>query len=108
MRIWGTLPGERIAVRGVARAAIAGAKREELMQEALHVVLSSGLADRAGVWMEAPNSAAAEEGLASFPGMVAERGREEASAEWARLSMEAPVLRELLKSGRSVEQNLER
>src|SRR2546423_13238414 len=51
MRVWGK-PSEAVVRLGVARAAVAGAKRQELMQEALQTVLSSDLVDRGGGWVE--------------------------------------------------------
>src|SRR2546423_2735520 len=107
MRVWGK-PSEAVVRLGVARAAVAGAKRQELMQEALQAVLSSDLVDRAGVWMEADAHVPSfEPGMSSdFRGIVADRNGEAVPPECARLPYEAPTLRELLETRKSIEQDV--
>ena len=71
MRVWGKLGSERKEVRGVARAILAGASRQELVAEAVRALLAEGNADRIGVWLEANEEVAADaQGIASFRGMV--------------------------------------
>jgi signal transduction histidine kinase/CheY-like chemotaxis protein len=106
MRVWGKPPSEGKRWKGVVRAALTGATRQELMQEALQTILSSGLADRAGVWMESSDSASIEAESADFQGLVADRHGSTIPAEWARWSREAPILRELLKFGKTIERDL--
>jgi hypothetical protein len=108
MSIWGKKKQEdRAPEKGVARAAVEGASREELMREAMRILSKDSDADRLGVWLE-PQPAQKEE--AAFPltfrGMIWERGVEATPAEWARLSPEFPLPQELF-TGKSVEQDLE-
>jgi signal transduction histidine kinase/ActR/RegA family two-component response regulator len=107
MRVWGKLPSQETQRKGVSRAALAGATRQQLMQEALHTVLSGSLIDRAGVWMESSDPVSLEaESTADFHGLVADRHGLTIPAEWARWSREAPIFRELLKSGKTIERDV--
>ena len=106
MPIWGKKkPEDRPPEKGVARAAAEGASREELMREAMRVLSKHSDADRLGVWLE-PQLGQKEETSfpPSFRGMIWERGVEATPAEWARLSQEFPLPRELF-TGKSVEQD---
>ncbi len=106
MPIWGKKkPEDSPPEKGVARAAAEGASREELMREAMRVLSKHSDADRLGVWLE-PQLGQKEETSfpPSFRGMIWERGVEATPAEWARLSQEFPLPRELF-TGKSVEQD---
>jgi signal transduction histidine kinase/CheY-like chemotaxis protein len=94
--------------KGVARAAVGGASREELVREALHRMSLETSADRFGVWIE-PQPAHREDSSfpLSFRGAIWEKGVEATPAEWARLSPEFPLPEELF-AGKSVEQDLEK
>ncbi len=106
MRVWGKLGSERTKVRGVARAILAGASRQELAAEAVRALLAEGNADRVGVWIEANEEVAADaQGIASFRGVVADADGAAIPGEWSRLSP-ATLPRELLMGLQSVEQEL--
>ncbi len=106
MRVWGKLGSERKEVRGVARAILAGASRQELVAEAVRALLAEGNADRIGVWLEANEEVAADaQGIASFRGMVGDADGAAIPGEWSRLSP-AALPRKLLMGLQSVEQEL--
>jgi signal transduction histidine kinase/FixJ family two-component response regulator len=108
MQIWGKKKqGDRPPEKGVARAAIEGASRQELVREAIRMLSKESDADRLGVWIE-PQSAQMEETSfpLSFRGKVWEKGVEATPSEWARLSPEFPLPQELF-AGKSVEQDLD-
>jgi signal transduction histidine kinase/ActR/RegA family two-component response regulator len=88
--------------RGVARATVLGAAREELMRETIHALAITGLADRIGVWLERDTDAAEV-----FRGLVWEKNEDQTPGEWERLSLQSPGLHDLLTAGRSVEQELD-
>ena len=93
--------------RGVARAAVEGASREELMREALHTLAKDSRADRIGVWLEpSPATAADLHGPTCLRGLIWEPGAQSTPAEWERLSLEAPLPQDLLAGAKSVEQEL--
>src|SRR5947207_14839310 len=84
MRIWrkkaDTAPGRR----GVARAALDGAPREELLQEALKILVEQGHASRIGAWLEAEKEVAAQnENIAAFRGSVWDHGDRETPQQGA-------------------------
>jgi len=107
MRIWGKTAEKESSGRGVARAALDGASRQELLQEALKALSRHGPTDRVGVWLEPDaNESLQNENLAGFHGMVWDRGNRETPQEWARLSVEPPLPEELLLRGETVEQDL--
>jgi signal transduction histidine kinase/CheY-like chemotaxis protein len=94
--------------RGVARAALEGASREELLQEAVWALAREGNADRIGVWLKAqPGMGPQGEVPAGFHGLVWDRENAETPKEWTNLSVEPPLPEELLFRGKSVEQDLE-
>ncbi len=106
MRVWGKLGSERTEVRGVARAILAGALRQELVTEAVRALLAEGNSDRIGVWIEANEEVAADaQGIASFRGIVADADGAAIPGAWSRLSP-AALPRELLMGLQSVEQEL--
>jgi PAS domain S-box-containing protein len=107
MRAWGKRAADGLAGRSVARAATAGATRQELVKEAVAFLLANTGADRIGVWIEAQDAGITEgRGSAAFRGLVADRGSETTFAEWEKLSPEAPLPAELLDARQCVEQEL--
>jgi len=105
MRVW---PKKEVPVstgRGVARAAVEGASREELIREVLHQLSPGEHAERFGVWLECAHLAETD-GPASFRGSVQDRAGDVTPAEWGRLSPEATLPQELLLGGKTVEQDL--
>ena len=108
MRVWGTKTEKASGLLGVARAAVAGASRDELLKEALRALGRAGNADRIGVWVEAGSSLSLQsEGPGRFQGLVWDRENGEMPAEWAHLSVEPPLPEESLFAGKSVELHLE-
>jgi signal transduction histidine kinase/CheY-like chemotaxis protein len=108
MSIWGKKTEKETSERGLARAALDGASREELVREAHKSLAREGRTGRIGVWLEAdPNSIAQKEVPAGFRGVVLDRGSNETPQEWATLSVEPPLPEELLLRGKTVEQDLE-
>jgi signal transduction histidine kinase/FixJ family two-component response regulator len=104
MRVWGK-HGAGLAGRGVARAAVSGGGRQELVDEAIQVLLASRNVDRAGVWIDSGENTAGN--APGFRGKMCGAHGEQTPAEWARLSPEAPVPHELLTGGETVEQELD-
>jgi signal transduction histidine kinase/CheY-like chemotaxis protein len=108
MRVWGKKTEKEASARGVARAAVAGASRDELLHAALAALVRAGNADRIGVWLEADaNPRRPAEAVAGFRGLVSDRENGEMPMEWAHLSVEAPLPEEELRRGKSVEQDLD-
>src|SRR5271169_5182912 len=106
MRFRARQNGPAVAARGVARAAVAGIARHELIQEAVHFLVANAKADRIGVWLEsADTERVPRRAFAEFRGIVADRDGAATPPEWARLSPEAPLPMELLNAGKSVEQD---
>jgi PAS domain S-box-containing protein len=105
MRVWAKKEMPVITGRGVARAAVEGASREELIREALHQLSPGEHAQRFGVWLECAHLAETG-GPATFRGSVQDGAGEATPAEWGRLSPEATLPQELLLGGKSVEQDL--
>jgi signal transduction histidine kinase/CheY-like chemotaxis protein len=104
MKVWEKhKPGP--GVWGVARAAAAGVGRQELVTEAVRVLLASRNVDRAGVWIDSSENAPGNS--LGFQGRVCDAHGEQTPAEWARLSPEAPVPHERLSDGETVEQELD-
>jgi len=91
--------------RGVARAAVEGASREDLLREALAILSAEDHADRFGIWLES-TTLPGTDGPASFRGTVLDRAGEATPSEWDRLSPEAALPQELLLGGKSIEQDL--
>ncbi len=108
MKIWGKKAEKESPGRGVTRAALHGASRKELLQEALRALAQQGPAGRIGVWLEADSNASPQsENTARFHGMVWDRGNHATPQEWAHLSVEPPLPEELFLRGKSVEQDLQ-
>ncbi len=109
MKAWGSPTEKARPARGVVRAALAGAPREELLREAVVELASLGAADRVGVWLEPQvNSAPQPESPGTLHGFVWDSETSQTPVEWARLSLEAPLPQELwTATTKSLEQDLE-
>ena len=116
------------AGRGVARAALEGASRVEILREAICELRAEDTADRLGVWLAGDhedretgpaegvnvNKEAARDrrGLPAPPlgagwrGVTWDRETEAPPAEWEQMSAEAPIPREVLLGARAVAQKL--
>ena len=108
MWAWRKKKEEERSWRGTARAALEGSPREELMREAIHTLARESRADRIGVWLEqdlpfGPDPLAP----ACLRGLVWEAHADETPEEWEKLSLEPPLPRELLASGKSVDQEMD-
>jgi signal transduction histidine kinase/CheY-like chemotaxis protein len=107
MRFWGKKTEKQMPSRGVARAAAAGASREELLREVLKDLIENGNADRLGVWVAAdPEPSPPGEAPGILQGLVWDREIVETPKEWSRLSVEALLLEDVLSAGKSVEQDM--
>jgi signal transduction histidine kinase/CheY-like chemotaxis protein len=105
MKLWRKKAEEESPRCGVARAALAGASREELLREALKSLTQDQQADRVGVWLEPEASAeSAKELSGAFHGLVWDRAHSDTPGEWKNLSVEPPLPEELWLTGRAVEQ----
>jgi signal transduction histidine kinase/FixJ family two-component response regulator len=105
MRLWGkkTEGGSRGC--NVARAALAGASRRELLREALKSLTQDQHPDRVGIWLEPDASTEpAKELSGAFHGLVWDRALSDTPPEWRNLSVEPPLPDELGSAGRPVEQ----
>ncbi len=107
MRVWGKKTETQVPPRGVARVAAAGASREELLREVLNGLIASGNVDRLGVWV-AGDTEPSRPGVAPgiLQGLVWDREIVETPKEWSRLSVEALLLEDVLRAGKTVEQDL--
>jgi signal transduction histidine kinase/FixJ family two-component response regulator len=107
MKVWRKKRETEFAPTGVARAALAGASREELLRETLQALAREGNADRIGVWAEADSDDSyQDEGSGEFRGMVWDRENPENPSEWRNLSAAPPLPDELLLRGKTVEEDL--
>jgi signal transduction histidine kinase/CheY-like chemotaxis protein len=105
MRLWGKRAEEESRGCSVARAALAGVSRGELLREALNSLTQDQHADRVGVWLEPEASAeSAKELSGGFHGLVWDRAHSDTPLEWRNLSVEPPLPEELWLTGRAVEQ----
>src|SRR5216683_3614709 len=108
MRIWRKTAQKESSGRGLARAALDGASRQELLQEAMRALAQEGLSGRLGVWLATDSNATPHDEIAAgFHGLVWDRGRSDTPQEWAHLSVEPPLPEELLLRGKTVEQDLQ-
>jgi PAS domain-containing protein len=108
MGIWGTRTEQEASGRGVSRAALDGASREELLLEAHKSVAKEGKSGRIGIWLDAERSSNSQKSTgAVFHGIVWDRGSADTPQEWVHLSVEPPLPQELLLRGIAVEQDLE-
>ena len=105
MRVWGKKPEEESRVCSVARAALTGASRDELLHEALNSLTQDQHADRVGIWLEPDASAESPKELSgAFHGLAWDRNHSDTPREWRNLSVEPPLPEELWLTGRAVEQ----
>ncbi len=108
MKIWRKKTEKESSWRGVARAALDGASREVLLQEAQQTLAQQGISGRIGVWLEKDSNASPRNAMAAgFHGMAWDLGNPETPKEWAHLSVEPPLPEELLLRGKTVEQDLQ-
>src|SRR6266851_5505232 len=104
MRIWRKTAEEESSARGLARAALGGASRGELLQEAQEALARLGHPGRMGVWLEADSNGTSHDEIAAvFHGTVWDRGNHDTPPEWAQLSVEPPLPAELILRGKTVE-----
>ena len=106
MRVWGKVGSGRREVRGVACALMAGASRQELLNEAVGALLAQGNAERVGVWLEANEELADRQPFLPLRGSVADADGSAVPGEWSKLSLGAPLPSELLLALKTVEQEL--
>ena len=107
MRVWGKAPIGHKETVAVARAALAGKSRRELLKEAIKTLLSDAHADRVGIWVECTEEAQWSGGpVHSFRGIVAEKEGDATPLEWSRLSPQSPLPSELLVGLQTIEQDL--
>ncbi len=91
----------------VARSAVEGKPRHDLLKDAIRTLLAGGQADRVGVWVQPAEGPSGDSGeVSSFRGIVAEKEGDATPAEWSRLSPEPPLPAELLVGLQTVEQEL--
>lgn len=108
MQIWRKKMERESSIRGVARAALAGASRKELVAESLQALALAlrGSSARLGVWLEPdPSNTRQDENIAGFQGAVWEEGVTESPKGWTHLSVEPPLPDGRLFRGETVEQD---
>jgi len=101
MRFW-KRHDELRAGKGLRQATLQGAKRPELIEEALAEMVAGNCADRLGVWLEA----AGQQGSAaetSFHGLVWDRENEDTPREWRVLAPQAALPPARLVAGAEIE-----
>src|SRR5260370_7268911 len=107
MWIWHKTAQKESSARGLARAALDGASRKELLQEAMKALARNGPTGRLGVWLATdPNATPHDEIAAGFHGLVWDPGNRDTPKGWAHLSVEPPLPEELLLRGKTADQNL--
>jgi signal transduction histidine kinase/CheY-like chemotaxis protein len=108
MRSWGRTAEKESSARSVARAAVEGASRLELLRVAVKHLAGERTADRIGVWLQMePGISARSDRPGMLQGFVWDAENSETPPEWAHLSVEAPLPEDLVLGGKSVEQDLE-
>jgi len=107
MKVWAKKREIEAGRLGVARAALAGATNDELVQEALSSLTQYDSAVRVGVWL-VPHSPAQFLGAFSIllHGLVRDRANPDSPKEWRTLSLEPPLPDELLLAQKAVHQDL--
>jgi hypothetical protein len=91
---------------GLLRVARAGAAREEWIRTAMDELAREPAIERLGIWLE-PTPEQVDRGTVVFSGTVWERNAGNLPQEWRKLSVEAPLPREVLNGTSSVEHELE-
>ena len=107
MWVWRNASGKEKETVGVARAALAGRLRQDLLKEAIKTLLANGQADRVGVWLEVTDDVAEFAERRNFRGIVAQKDGEATPAEWSRLSPQPPLPAELLVNMRTSVQDVD-
>ena len=104
---WWKKTGKATSRRGVARAALHGASRTELLREAVEVLSRHDPSQRIGVWLALDSHVNPLNAMAAgFHGLVWDHGSTETPQPWAHLSVEPPLPDEQLLRGKTVEQDL--
>jgi len=107
VRVWGKIHAEQNKPATVASAAVEGKTRQELVRQAVGLLLASGAADRVGVWLDSPMESPEEfTEVRAFRGIVAEKEKDATPPEWSRLAPQPPLPDQLLTSLQTVEQEL--
>lgn len=107
MRVWGKIHAEQREPVTVASAAVEGKTRQELVRQAVALLLASGAADRVGVWLDSPLEPAEEfSEVRAFRGIVAEKEKDATPPEWSQLAPQPPLPAQLLTGLQTVEQEL--
>src|ERR1700730_2717344 len=108
MWVWRNAQEPATETLGVARAALEGRGRQDLLKEAIGTLLASGHIDRAGVWISPSNCDVADScRCSSFRGIVAEKDGEATPTEWSRLFPQPTLPTELLVNMKTVELDVE-
>src|SRR6266849_5681543 len=109
MRVWRKKPQDEASAASVARAALAGASREELVREALRALTQVPHPDRVGIWLEPdPKAPSTNELSGAFHGLVWDHtAGQDCPPEWNILALEPPLPEQLLEGGKPLEQNLD-
>jgi signal transduction histidine kinase/CheY-like chemotaxis protein len=107
MWVWRNASDKEKETVGVARAALAGRLRQDLLKEAIRTLLASAQADRVGVWLEVTDDIADVAGHRSFRGIVEDKDGDATPAEWSRLSPQPPLPAELLVNMRTCVQDVD-
>jgi signal transduction histidine kinase/ActR/RegA family two-component response regulator len=106
MTIWRKAAEKKWSGRGLARTALNGASRQELLEEAQKALALRGHSERIGVWLEADTNGTPHDEF-GFHGTVWDRDTRDTPSEWTHLSVEPPLPAELLLRGKTVEQDLD-
>src|ERR1700719_124867 len=105
MRFMGRQEAHGVVGCGVARAAVDGVARHELIQEAVRFLLARAKVDRVGVWIESADAEHAPgRAFARFSGVVADRDGQATPPEWERLPPSPPLPGRRLNDGTTLEQ----
>jgi hypothetical protein len=107
MRIAEKLQPAVCAPRGVARAALLGATRTQLIRAAVDHLLEQGHADRVGAWTECGDYCNSAGRPAAYRGFVSDYDHQFTPSQWSHLSPEPPLPFELLTERKTVQQDLD-
>ena len=103
MKVWPKRRKAEAGRLGVARAALAGASNDELLEEAVFALAQLDSADRVGVWLEPPPLSPRPVGFSTaLRGLVWDRATPDVPKEWRTLSLEPPLPDELLLAQKPV------
>jgi hypothetical protein len=107
MRIAEKLQPAICAPRGVARAALLGVTRPQLIRAAVDHLLEQGHADRVGAWTECGDYCDSADRPAAYRGFVSDYDHQFTPSQWSHLSPEPPLPFELLTERKTVQQDLD-